>query len=230
MSRALDQGAVAAAEARHARLAKPAGSLGRLEPLGAQLAGIARACPPPLPSPVTVAVFAGDHGVVASGVTPWPQEVTGAMVRTIAAGGAAVSAIARQVGADVVVVDVGVAGDVAPHAAVLDRKVRRGTGDLATGPAMTVDEARRAVVVGEAVALDAVADLRRALVDGLTAAGLAPEPSDACWVLVEAPGLRDVLAPRGVAVRDCASFGLPDHVRIAVPDATGLDRLLEALP
>ena len=77
---------------------------------------------------------------------------------------------------------------------------------------------------------DAVADLRGALVDGLTAAGLAPEPSDACWLLVEAPGLREVLAPRGIAVRDCASFGLPDHVRIAVPDASGLGRLLEALP
>ena len=77
---------------------------------------------------------------------------------------------------------------------------------------------------------DAVSGLRGALVDGLTAAGLAPEPSDACWVLVEAPGLREVLAPRGVAVRDCASFGLPDHVRIAVPDRAGLDRLLEALP
>jgi histidinol-phosphate/aromatic aminotransferase/cobyric acid decarboxylase-like protein len=77
---------------------------------------------------------------------------------------------------------------------------------------------------------DAVAGLREALVDGLVAAGLAPEPSDACWVLVEAPGLREVLAPRGVAVRDCTSFGLPDHVRIAVPDPAGLDRLLEALP
>jgi nicotinate-nucleotide--dimethylbenzimidazole phosphoribosyltransferase len=164
--RPLDQEAVEAALASHARLAKPAGSLGRLEPLGAQLAGMARTCPPPLPAPVTVAVFAGDHGVVASGVTPWPQDVTGAMVRTIASGGAAVSALARQVGADVVVIDVGVAGEVAPHPAVLDRRVRRGTGDLATGPAMTVDEARRAVAAGESVALDAVAAGARCLVTG----------------------------------------------------------------
>lgn len=75
-----------------------------------------------------------------------------------------------------------------------------------------------------------VAELRRALVAGLAEAGLVAEPSDACWVLVEAPGLRDRLAPRGVAVRDCASFGLPRHVRIAVPRPTDLDRLLEALP
>jgi histidinol-phosphate/aromatic aminotransferase/cobyric acid decarboxylase-like protein len=75
----------------------------------------------------------------------------------------------------------------------------------------------------------AIAVLRTALVDLLVAAGLAPEPSDANWVLVEAPGLRGRLALRGVAVRDCASFGLPRHVRIAVPDRAGLDRLQEAL-
>ena len=75
----------------------------------------------------------------------------------------------------------------------------------------------------------AVASLRSQLVDVLRGAGLAPEPSDANFVLVRAPGLRERLAPRGVLVRDCTSFGLPDHVRIAVPDATGLARLEEAL-
>src|SRR5687767_15958392 len=102
---------MAAATARHGRLAKPVGSLGTLEALGGQLAGISGSCPPPIPEPVTVAVFAGDHGVVASGVTPWPQEVTASMVGAFAAGSAAVNALARQVGATVVVVDVGVAGD-----------------------------------------------------------------------------------------------------------------------
>jgi histidinol-phosphate/aromatic aminotransferase/cobyric acid decarboxylase-like protein len=76
---------------------------------------------------------------------------------------------------------------------------------------------------------DEVAGLRGQLVGVLRAAGLEPEPSDACWVLVEAPGLRDRLAPKGVAVRDCSSFGLPHHVRIAVPDPVGLIRLREAL-
>jgi histidinol-phosphate/aromatic aminotransferase/cobyric acid decarboxylase-like protein len=74
-----------------------------------------------------------------------------------------------------------------------------------------------------------VHELRGRLVDVLGGVGLTAEPSDACWVLVEAPGLRDRLAPRGVAVRDCSSFGLPDHVRIAVPDDAGLIRLQEAL-
>jgi histidinol-phosphate/aromatic aminotransferase/cobyric acid decarboxylase-like protein len=57
-----------------------------------------------------------------------------------------------------------------------------------------------------------------------------PQPSDANWVLcADAPRLRERLAPRGVLVRDCASFGLPDHVRVAVPDDVGLERLEEAL-
>jgi histidinol-phosphate/aromatic aminotransferase/cobyric acid decarboxylase-like protein len=75
----------------------------------------------------------------------------------------------------------------------------------------------------------AVASLRAELVGVLTRSGLRPEPSDANWVLVEAAGLRDRLAARGIAVRDCSSFGLPRHVRIAVPDRAGLDRLEEAL-
>jgi nicotinate-nucleotide--dimethylbenzimidazole phosphoribosyltransferase len=133
------------ARERLARLAKPPGSLGRLEDLADQLCDIAGACPPPAPSPVVVVVFAGDHGVLAQGVSPWPQAVTAAMVRTFVMGGAAVNVLARQVGADVVVVDVGVAESV-PGA--LDRNVRRGTADLSQGPAMTPDEARQAFDVG----------------------------------------------------------------------------------
>jgi nicotinate-nucleotide--dimethylbenzimidazole phosphoribosyltransferase len=164
--RPLDDEAMAAALARHGRLAKPAGSLGKLEALGVRLAGMARSCPPPVPEPVTVTVFAGDHGVVASGVTPFPQEVTAAMVGAFAAGSAAVNALARQVGADVVVVDVGVAADVPLHPAILDCKVRRGTDDLAAGPAMSVEDAEAAFEVGRTVARDAVAGGTACLVTG----------------------------------------------------------------
>ena len=137
------------ARARLDRLAKPPGSLGRLEDLAVQLCALAGTCPPPAPSPVRVAVFAGDHGVLARGVSPWPQEVTAAMVRTFVAGGAAVNVLARQVGAEVDVVDVGVA---TPVAGALDRNVRRGTADLSAGPAMTGDEARAAFDVGRELA------------------------------------------------------------------------------
>jgi histidinol-phosphate/aromatic aminotransferase/cobyric acid decarboxylase-like protein len=74
-----------------------------------------------------------------------------------------------------------------------------------------------------------IADQRRALVDLLAEHGLRAQPSDAPWLLVEAPGLRERVAPHGVVVRDCASFGLPGVVRIAVPDDHGLDRLADAL-
>jgi histidinol-phosphate/aromatic aminotransferase/cobyric acid decarboxylase-like protein len=74
-----------------------------------------------------------------------------------------------------------------------------------------------------------VADLRRDLAALLRAHGLSVRPSDANWVLVERGGLREALAPHGVVVRDCASFGMPGVTRIAVPSATGLDRLETAL-
>jgi nicotinate-nucleotide--dimethylbenzimidazole phosphoribosyltransferase len=109
-------------------------------------------CPPrPLERPV-VAVFAGDHGVHAQGVTPWPQEVTVSMVANIRGGGAAVSVLARQAGADVLVVDMGVAADLEPGPGLLERKIRKGTSDLATGPAMSRDEAVRGLLAGAAVA------------------------------------------------------------------------------
>lgn len=166
----LDAEAVRQAEERHLRLTKPPGSLGRVEALGCQLAGIAGEVPPPLPRPAAVAVFAGDHGVHARGVTPWPQEVTAQMVANFVAGGAAINVLARQAGAEVTVVDVGVATALAPEVAasprLLDRRVRPGTADLSAGPAMTPDEARRALDVGAEVAERLVAEGARCLVTG----------------------------------------------------------------
>src|SRR5262245_22863638 len=93
----LDEAAMSAARELQGRLTKPAGSLGRLEDLAIRLAGLAGTCPPPVPARTAVAIFAGDHGVHAQGVTPWPQEVTGQMVANFLAGGAVVNAFARQV-------------------------------------------------------------------------------------------------------------------------------------
>src|SRR6058998_3240158 len=107
----LDDHAGRAAAELHGRLTKPAGSLGLLETTGARLAAIAGESPPPVPSPAVVAVFAGDHGVVAEGVTPWPQEVTAQMVANFVAGGAAINVLARQTGARVMVVDAGITAE-----------------------------------------------------------------------------------------------------------------------
>src|SRR6476620_6217977 len=91
--------AAQAATELHDRLTKPRGALGRIEVLGAQLAAISGAVPPPVPVPAAVAVFAGDHGVLAQGVTPWPKEVTAQMVANFVTGGAAINVLARQMGA-----------------------------------------------------------------------------------------------------------------------------------
>ena len=147
----MNERAMREARELHDRLTKPRGSLGRLEDIGVQLAGIAGECPPPVPERATVAVFAGDHGVLAEGVTPWPQEVTAQMVANFCAGGAAVNVLARQAGVDVVVVDVGVAADLPDAPGLLRRKVRAGTANLAVEPAMTAAECERAVAVGREV-------------------------------------------------------------------------------
>jgi len=137
----------AAWERQHA-LTKPRGALGVLEDVGAQLAAIAGECPPPLPEPVALAVFAADHGVHAQGVTPWPQEVTRQMVANMLSGGAVVNAFARQVGAIVAVVDVGVAGPPLELPGLEDHRVRAGTADMTVQPAMTRQEAEAALEVG----------------------------------------------------------------------------------
>jgi nicotinate-nucleotide--dimethylbenzimidazole phosphoribosyltransferase len=164
--RPLDGDAVAAARQRQAQLTKPAGSLGLLEEVSVQLSGLAGSCPAPLPEPAAVAVFAGDHGVHSQRVTPWPQEVTGQMVGNFLAGGAVVNAFAAQAGAEVVVVDVGVASDLGQVPGLLPRKIARGTRDFTAGQAMSRDEAVTAIGVGIEVARDLVAAGNRCLLTG----------------------------------------------------------------
>jgi nicotinate-nucleotide--dimethylbenzimidazole phosphoribosyltransferase len=161
----LDAPAIAEAVAYQDRLTKPRRALGRLEDVGVQLAGIGGECPPPLPRPAAVVVFAADHGVVAEGVTPWPQEVTAQMVANFVNGGAAINVLARQAGASVTVVDVGVATAL-PFDGVVRRSIRPGTANLAVEPAMSVEECGAALDVGADVAASAVAGGARALVTG----------------------------------------------------------------
>ncbi|MFJ1754557.1 nicotinate-nucleotide--dimethylbenzimidazole phosphoribosyltransferase [Kitasatospora sp. NPDC088134] len=170
--RPLDAKALGEAWDRQKRMTKPAGSLGVLELIAAQLSGLARKCPPPIPEPGCVAIFAGDHGVHAQGVTPWPQEVTAQMVGNFLAGGAVVNAFAAQIGTEVCVVDVGVAAEL-PDAiqqgrttGLLPRKVKPGTDDMTQGPAMSRDEALRAIEVGIETARDLVAAGNKVLITG----------------------------------------------------------------
>jgi nicotinate-nucleotide--dimethylbenzimidazole phosphoribosyltransferase len=162
----LDQAAMAAARERQDLLTKPRGSLGVLEEISVRLAGIARSCPPPMPVPAAVAIFAADHGVHAQGVTPWPQEVTAQMMANFLAGGAVVNAFAAQAGAEVVVVDVGVCAELGPVPGLLPRKIAPGTADFTAGPALTREQAQVAIMVGVEIARDLVAAGNRCLLTG----------------------------------------------------------------
>src|SRR5437762_10325523 len=152
---------MAEAAARQDWLTKPRGALGRLEALSVQLAGIAGVCPAPVPAPAAVAVFAADHGVVAEGVTPWPQEVTAQMVANFVSGGAAINVLARAAGASVTVVDVGVATPLPPACdgapGLLRHPLGPGTANLAVAPAMEVAACRAALDLGAQLAADLVA-------------------------------------------------------------------------
>jgi nicotinate-nucleotide--dimethylbenzimidazole phosphoribosyltransferase len=163
---ALDADAMAAARELHARLTKPSGSLGALEDLSVRLAGLAGECPPPMPEPAAVAIFAGDHGVHAQRVTHWPQEVTGQMVANFLSGGAVVNAFARQVGASVTVVDVGMLPEIDPGPELVSAKVRGGTRDMTVEPALTRDEVSAALEAGARVAFHLVDGGARALITG----------------------------------------------------------------
>lgn len=146
----LDEAAMAAARARHDNLTKPPGSLGRLEELSIQMAGIQGQAIPRIAHKAIV-TMAGDHGVARDGVSAYPAEVTPQMVLNFLAGGAGINVLARHVGARVVVVDVGVAIDLPPHPQLVAKKVAYGTANLAAGPAMTREQAVQAIEVGIAV-------------------------------------------------------------------------------
>ena len=149
-----DPQAKRAAEARQSRLTKPPGSLGRLEDVSVQLAGIFQA-DRPTPRGKVVIVAAADHGVVVQGVTGYPQEVTAQMVLNFLAGTAAVNVMAGKSGVEVVIVDAGVATPLPEHPDLHVVGVRRGTADIAQGPAMTRKQAEACVNAGVELAMEA---------------------------------------------------------------------------
>jgi nicotinate-nucleotide--dimethylbenzimidazole phosphoribosyltransferase len=143
----LDEAAMQAARERQDTLTKPRGSLGKLEELSIKLAGM-KADPFPSVQQKAVIVMAADHGVIEEGVSAYPAEVTAQMVLNFLHGGAAINVLARQAGARVTVVDIGVTAEFEPIPGLVRRKVICGTRNLARGPAMTRPEAEEALQVG----------------------------------------------------------------------------------
>jgi len=147
----LDEPAMAQARARQDMLTKPPGSLGRLEEVAIQIAGIQRQALPRVRDKAII-TMAGDHGVVTEKIGNWPQEVTAQMVANFLRGGAAINVLARQVGARMVAVNMGVAGDLKADPGLVWREIGRGTRNMTLGPAMTEQQAQRSIATGIEIA------------------------------------------------------------------------------
>jgi nicotinate-nucleotide--dimethylbenzimidazole phosphoribosyltransferase len=147
MIKPLDAAAMTAARVRQDMLTKPRGSLGRLEELSVRLAGIQGKSLPEVKRKAVI-IMAGDHGVIAEGVSAYPPEVTAQMVYNFLNGGAGINVLARQAGARVIIVDMGVAAELPPHPGLISRKIAPGTSNMCRGPAMTPAQALAAVATG----------------------------------------------------------------------------------
>jgi nicotinate-nucleotide--dimethylbenzimidazole phosphoribosyltransferase len=143
----VDINVVEQAAARQQQLTKPAGSLGRLESVAVQLAGLQGQVKPTL-AQVWIAIFAGDHGVVAEGVSAFPQEVTGQMLFNFVSGGAAISVLARQLGAQLEVVDLGTVNPALNLPGVRHLNIGAGTANFVQGAAMTQAQGEQALQAG----------------------------------------------------------------------------------
>lgn len=204
--------------------AKPPGSLGRIEELALQIGLIAHPAAPRANNAVLL-VFAGDHGMTASGVSQYPSDVTAAMVKTFLAGRASANAFAAATGARLRVIDAGVAADLPPHPDLIDARIARGTADAAHAPAMTREQAITALTRGREIAMQEIRDGADVIAIGemgigntasaaLIAHRLAPAPLDDCIgvgagqsdeglarkraVLMRAAARSDVVAPLDV--------------------------------
>lgn len=146
-----DENARRVAAARQRTLTKPPGSLGRLEALAIQLAGL-QSRERPRAERVHIAVFVGDHGIAAEGVSAFPQAVTGEMLRNFANGGAAINVLARELGATIDVVDLGTVNDPGPLAGVTTQRIAPSTANFVHAAAMTPEQLRAALAAGAHIA------------------------------------------------------------------------------
>ena len=219
--------AVAVAAQRHLdALTKPPGSLGRLEELAVRVVALTGRAPQAT-QPV-IFTFAADHGVVAEGVSAYPQSVTAQMVENFLRGGAAVNVLAREVGARVVVADFGIATPPTATDGLLVRRIAGGTRNLATGPAMTREQARAAIEHGAALAEEAIAGGADLLGTGEMGIGNTTAASAITAAITGEPA--EVVTGRGTGVDDAGWQRKVAVVRRALlvnhPDpADGLDVL-----
>jgi len=219
----LDERAMVLAQSRQDQLTKPRGSLGRLEELSVQLAGITGIERPRF-SRKAIITMAGDHGVVAQGVSAYPQEVTPQMVGNFLRGGAGINVLARQVGARVVVVDMGVASTLEPHPQLVNRKVAAGTRDMSRGPAMSRKQAIQAVEAGMEIVEEEIGKGLDILGTGDMGIGNTTASSAIAAVFTGQP--MEKLTGRGTGLDEA---GLA-HKRAVIDDALSMNRPLSGDP
>ena len=194
----LDSDAMEQARTRQQQLTKPPGSMGRLEEIAVQIAGITHQVTPAIKRKAVV-VMAADHGVTAEGVSAYPAAVTPQMVLNFLHNGAAINALASYAGAEVVVVDIGVAEPL-QHPQLLSHKIAQGTANMAQGPAMTREQANAAITVGMDIANSLVQQGVDLLATGDMGIGNTTASSAITAVLTHAPV--QLVTGRGTGIDD----------------------------
>ncbi|MBJ2179099.1 nicotinate-nucleotide--dimethylbenzimidazole phosphoribosyltransferase [Pseudomonas veronii] len=191
--KASDASAYQHALARQQQLTKPAGSLGRLEALAVQLAGLQGQVKPAMEQ-VWIAIFAGDHGVVAEGVSAYPQAVTGQMLHNFVAGGAAISVLAQQLAAQLEVIDLGTVTPSLNLPGVRHLNIAAGTANFVNGPAMTEAQGRLALQAGRDSARRALASGAQLFIGGEMGIGNTTAASALACALLDCP-VSDLTGP-----------------------------------
>ncbi|MFA5979565.1 MAG: nicotinate-nucleotide--dimethylbenzimidazole phosphoribosyltransferase [Pseudomonas sp.] len=191
--KASDASAYQHALARQQQLTKPAGSLGRLEALAVQLAGLQGRVKPAIEQ-VWIAIFAGDHGVVAEGVSAYPQAVTGQMLHNFVAGGAAISVLAQQLAAQLEVIDLGTVTPSLNLPGVRHLNIAAGTANFVNGPAMTEAQGRLALQAGRDSARRALASGAQLFIGGEMGIGNTTAASALACALLDCP-VSDLTGP-----------------------------------
>ena len=208
----VDRAAGGAAQAAFDRKTKPRGSLGELESLACRVAAI-RGTASPGRLRAAVVLAAGDHGYAAREVSAYPQEVTGQMLANFAAGGAAVNVLARETGAQLVVVDAGVAAPV-EHEAIRQLRLGAGTADATEGPAMTPDQALAGLRGGVEIAVELAAAGSGIIATGDMGIGNTTAAAALCAALL--PADPEAVSGRGTGLDDAGLARKVETVRRAL--------------
>lgn len=207
------------ARLRQAQLTKPPGALGRLEDIACWFAARQKRVVPQTLIPA-ITVFAGDHGVVEAGVSAFPSVVTGEMVKNFARGGAAINVLARSIDARLTVVDAGVASDVSMVQGIVHCNLRRGTANLVQGPALTRNEAERAIALGRVQARADIAHGANLLIAGEM--GIGNTTPSACLICAFTGAAAEAVVGTGTGVDDAGRARKIDAVRRGLARAGNL--------